>query len=131
MKQLKFIALMLTALTISTATFANTNKDKKTAESVYAFAEKMEKFDATAFKAELKGLSTSEQVKLVKMCVKKVHEQNAQQASTAEYIIAIFIPPLAVGLHTDWDLVPVVSNILWTLLFFLPGVIHAFIVLGR
>lgn len=47
------------------------------------------------------------------------------------YILAIFIPPVAVGLVTDWETDPVLFNILWTLLCGLPGIIHAFIIIGR
>ncbi|MDI1234067.1 MAG: YqaE/Pmp3 family membrane protein [bacterium] len=47
------------------------------------------------------------------------------------YILCFFIPPIAVGLITDWDATPVISNILWTLLCGIPGIIHALIVVGR
>ncbi len=47
------------------------------------------------------------------------------------FILAIFLPPLAVGLVTDWETNPIVYNILWCLLCGLPGIIHAFIIIGR
>ncbi|MFN5417071.1 MAG: YqaE/Pmp3 family membrane protein [Flavobacteriia bacterium] len=47
------------------------------------------------------------------------------------YILCIFIPPVAVGLATDWDITTVVINVLWCLLCGLPGIIHAFIVVSR
>lgn len=43
------------------------------------------------------------------------------------YLCAIFIPFVAVGIVTDWDLTVVLINILLTILCFIPGVIHAFI----
>ncbi len=46
------------------------------------------------------------------------------------YILAFFIPPLAVGIFTRCGM-PTLWNILWTLLFFFPGIIHAIIVLRR
>lgn len=47
------------------------------------------------------------------------------------YILAILIPPVAVGLVTDWETNPVIYSLLWTLLCGLPGIIHAFIIIGR
>lgn len=47
------------------------------------------------------------------------------------YVLAFFIPWLAVGLATDWDIQTVVINILWTMLCGIPGVIHAFIIVSR
>jgi uncharacterized membrane protein YqaE (UPF0057 family) len=47
------------------------------------------------------------------------------------YVLCILIPFVAVGLVTDWDVKTVVINLLWTLLCGIPGVIHAFIVVGR
>ena len=47
------------------------------------------------------------------------------------YILAWFIPFLAVGIVTDWDTKTVIINLLWTLLCGLPGVIHAMIIVSR
>lgn len=47
------------------------------------------------------------------------------------YVLAFFIPWLAVGLVTDWDIKTVVINLLWTCLCGIPGIIHAFIVVAR
>jgi uncharacterized membrane protein YqaE (UPF0057 family) len=47
------------------------------------------------------------------------------------YVLCFFIPFLAVGLATDWDVTAVVINLLLCFLFFLPGIIHAIIVVGR
>jgi len=47
------------------------------------------------------------------------------------YVLCFFIPFLAVGLATDWDVTAVVINLLLCFLFWLPGVIHALIVVGR
>ncbi len=43
-------------------------------------------------------------------------------------ILAILLPPLAVGIATDWAIGPLLLSIVLTLLFFLPGVIYALIV---
>lgn len=47
------------------------------------------------------------------------------------YVLCFFIPWLAVGLATDWDIKTVLFNILWTMLCGIPGIIHAFIVVAR
>ncbi len=47
------------------------------------------------------------------------------------YVLCFFIPWLAVGLVTDWDATPVISNLLWTLLCGVPGIIHAIVVVSR
>ena len=47
---------------------------------------------------------------------------------TLLYVLCFFIPVLAVGLATDWDVNKVLINLLLTLLCVIPGIIHAFIV---
>lgn len=47
------------------------------------------------------------------------------------YIIAFFIPPLAVGLITDWDLEDTLINFALSILCWLPGFIHAIIIIGK
>lgn len=46
-------------------------------------------------------------------------------------IIAFFIPPVAAGIASNWNLGVLLLNILLTLLFYLPGFIHALIVIFR
>ncbi len=95
------------------------------------FANNMETFNVEVLKAEVKQLSISERVKLVKLSIKDAKMAEASgKASAGLYVLALFLPPVAVGIHTDWDM-PTLYNLLWTLLGGLPGVIHAFIVLGR
>lgn len=43
-------------------------------------------------------------------------------------ILCFLLPPVAVGLATDWDANTVVLNIVLTLLCFIPGIIHALII---
>lgn len=52
------------------------------------------------------------------------------KAKAGLYVLAVILPPLAVGIHTDWGM-PTIWNVVWTLMGDLPGIIHAFIVLGR
>jgi uncharacterized membrane protein YqaE (UPF0057 family) len=70
---------------------------------------------------------------VMKAAVKQMTKPNktADTDMLLLYILCIFIPPIAVGLATDWDATPVISNILWCLLCGLPGIIHAFIVVNR
>lgn len=70
---------------------------------------------------------------MVKAAVKHMTKPNktADSEMILLYVLCLFIPPLAVGLATDWDSTPVISNILWCLLCGLPGIIHAFIVVSR
>jgi len=59
---------------------------------------------------------------------------NSNSSSGVEWyfwVLALFIPWLAVGIVTNWDVETVVINILWTLLCGIPGIIHAFIILNR
>ena len=47
------------------------------------------------------------------------------------YVLCFFVPFVAVGFATDWDITTVLINILWTALCGIPGIIHAFIVVSR
>ena len=43
-------------------------------------------------------------------------------------ILCFIIPPIAVGLKTDWDLTKVIISILLSIFFWIPGVIYALLV---
>lgn len=137
MKNLKFIPILLLALTLNLQLNGATMpvEDVKTAESVFSFAENMEPFDAEIFKAELVGMSTSEKIKLIKMSIDVIENSelstSVEEVDIAYYILAVLLPPAAVGIHTDWSMPVTLYSIAWTILGWLPGVIHAFIVLGR
>jgi uncharacterized membrane protein YqaE (UPF0057 family) len=115
-------------------------KDKtKTAEDVYEYASQMTEFTPETkalLKAEMKSLTRKERERLMDMVMEDVEEvmsSKGVQASdnmVALYILAVLLPPVAVGLYTDWQM-PTVWNLIFTLLFWLPGIIHAFIVLTR
>lgn len=113
---------------------ANATTEKaKTAESVFEFAKNMETFDAEILKAEMDGLNRIERQKLIDMAkadVKQAEASGATKPPVGMYVLAVFIPWLAVGLHTDWS-ISTLYNVLWCCLFGIPGIIHAFIVLGR
>lgn len=131
MKFLKVALLVLVSMTISLGSFARNNEKKtKTAEEVYATIATLDQYDEEFIKAEIKSLPTPERVKLAKMSVKETRRaiEAGEEASVGYYILAIFIPPLAVGLNNG------VGKEFWidlvlTILCWLPGIIYAFIVL--
>jgi uncharacterized membrane protein YqaE (UPF0057 family) len=43
--------------------------------------------------------------------------------------VACVLPPVAVGLHTDWESTPVLINIILWFLGVIPGIAHAFYVI--
>lgn len=47
------------------------------------------------------------------------------------YVLAIVIPPVAVGLVTDWETKPLIISIILTILCGIPGIIHALIVVSK
>jgi len=87
-----------------------------------------------------KTLTFIEQIKpkkIKKTIISKVKETftESQSAMSDEkilyFILAILLPPVAVGLVTDWDILLVVVSIVLTLIFILPGIIHAIIVVNN
>jgi uncharacterized membrane protein YqaE (UPF0057 family) len=125
---------MAIAIFSITGVFASPQLRKigKTADEVFAFAKSMTEFDATAFQNQVSELTFIEKTKLINLAIADVKAcEQTQEASVGEYILAILLPPLAVGIHTDWAGKPTISNVLWTCLGYAPGIVHAFIVLGR
>ncbi len=79
-----------------------------------------------------KTVSIRNAVKAVKQVKKQFKKKAAADDMTIlYYVLAFFIPFLAVGLVTDWDVKQVVINILLCCLCGIPGIIHAFIVVSR
>ncbi len=134
MKSIKFLAIAVLFFVSFSSVSANETKSCKTADEVFAYAKQMQSFDAEALKLQMTDLSVSEKVKLINLAiddVKAVRESGeTTKASAGLYILAIFLPPVAVGIHTGWAM-PTVWNLVWCCLGGLPGIIHAFIVLGR
>lgn len=92
-------------------------------------------------KAEVKEVAASNQVTAKDETfsqVAKAKEAAAKKKSSSSrpskgllIVLCFFIPWLAVGLATDWDVMPIVYNILWTMLCGIPGIIHGIIVVNR
>ena len=119
------------SLAVSFGAYAKKDvKKAKTAEEVWENVAALDQYDEDFIKAEIKSLPTPERVKLAKMSVKDARQaaEMGKDASVGYYILAIFIPPLAVGLSNG------VGKEFWidlvlTILCWLPGIIYAFIVL--
>lgn len=139
-KMLLFSLLMLVAVGISVPSFAvsgsssASGSNENTQPQVLASVPAM---DATKTAlAEFKHLARAERKERLKEVKKEIKTFKAQKASGAApstntlllVILAILLPPLAVGLHqgelngTFW------LNVVLTLLGYLPGIIHALIV---
>jgi hypothetical protein len=104
MKSIKIITTLLFALGLNIQVNASNkiNAEKKTAESVLEFANNMETFDVEVLKAEVKQLSIPERIKLVKLSIKDAKMAEASgKPSAGLYVLALFLPPVAVGIHTD------------------------------
>lgn len=74
--------------------------------------------------------STSSVQKIAKnKVIKEVKTGNSMRLDSIVYILlCIFIPFLAVGLATNWDLTKTLIAVLLTIFFWLPGIIYAFII---
>lgn len=133
MKLTKLMALFLFAFTLNASAAHQSKKVKKTAETVYAMANQMETMDVEVLKREIKDLSVLEKAKLAKMAMadaKTAQLAGDKEPSVGLFILAVLLPPLAVGLYTNWGM-PTLFNLIFTLFGWLPGVVHAFIVLTR
>ena len=82
-----------------------------------------------------KSLPVSEIKAIVKAGVKENKKANKKRGGDVPkgllYVLCFFIPFLAVGLATNWDINKVLINILLTLLCGIPGIIHALIVVSK
>jgi uncharacterized membrane protein YqaE (UPF0057 family) len=65
--------------------------------------------------------------KVIKKAVKK---SKADDTTILLYILCFFLPPIAVGLATNWEEKTLIISIILTLLCFIPGIIHALIVVS-
>ena len=110
----------------------NTNNEVNSQKNVTINTTKTEKVNkairspkASSSKEVASAKKTMASTKLVKKALKD------EVPTILLYALCFFIPFLAVGLATDWDVTAVVINLLLCFLFWLPGVIHAIIVVGK
>jgi uncharacterized membrane protein YqaE (UPF0057 family) len=84
-------------------------------------------------KGSVEKISLRERLRMVRELKKEMRKANKAKADVPMvvlYILAILLPPLAVGLFTNWG-EPTLWNLLFTLFFWLPGIVHAFYILLR
>ena len=71
----------------------------------------------------------------LKKALKEAKKSNSSKGGDVPigvlYLLCFLFPVLAVGLATNWDLMPMIYNLLWTFLCGIPGIIHAIIVVKR
>jgi|GEM_PF-1390019 len=133
MKNLRFLMSALLLSITSMAVFAgNPEQQKPTAESVFELAGTLNYETADVLKQEFEKLSAREKTNLIQLAVADANAAkafNAAEASIGLYILAVLLPPLAVAIYTDLG-TPTLWNILFTILGWIPGVIHAFYILS-
>lgn len=136
MKQVKMFFLVAAIACLSVVKMNASDKTGK-AEDVMNKAATFQSLDENAIaqiKAEILTLPTSERIKLAKMAIKQVEDAKSigaiEGAKAGLYVLAVFLPPIAVGIHTSWGM-PTVWNVLWCFVGGVPGIIHAFIVLSK
>jgi uncharacterized membrane protein YqaE (UPF0057 family) len=89
---------------------------------------KTEKVNSSSKASSSKEVATNKTMNSTKI-VKKANNKDVSKGLL--YLLCFFIPWVAVGLATDWDVKTVVINLLWTCLCGIPGIIHAIIIVGR
>lgn len=104
-----------------TTTSTTTSSDKSEFKTVEIEEEQALSIPSKLIKNEKKSLKR----KVVSL------EKESDGDAILYYILAIFIPFLAVGLVTNWDVKQVVINIILCCLCGLPGIIHALIVVSK
>lgn len=92
-----------------------------------------EDVDAKDVKQKKTKLRFKDKIKIIKQ-LRKLKKESKKKGTMADVpfillvILAILLPPLAVWLHAE-DVTKLVISIILTLLFWLPGIIYAFLVL--
>lgn len=101
------------------------NSTKKAVKKTPLFDKNVE--NSIGFVSENKYHALSK-VNSIKRAVQKANGSSSKDVDTTLlYILCFFIPVVAVGLVTDWDINKVLISLLLSLLCWFPAVIHAFI----
>lgn len=132
-KTILLLAVLIGFGTLSLSAKTNTVIKGYTAEMLYNFtAKNINTITPDALKTEIKKLSLKEKKRLFNMAYNQINQAQKNGTEVDKvllYVLAVFIPPVAVGLHTNWETTPVLINIILTLLFVFPGIVHAFYVI--
>jgi len=135
LKSLSLLALSLFLLSgTAKADMPIEKPNDKVSEATPLQAPQMQTLKQDALKEQIKSLTFREKTKLFRKIRKetKIARKNGvkETPKVLLYILAVFLPPIAVGIHTDWS-ISTLWNLLWTICFWIPGIIHAFyIILG-
>jgi len=131
MKCIKLLSVLLACLVINVNSTAAVSAEKPTAKGVFEKIKNAKAFNEAELKTDWQTLSLAQKSDFIRMAINDARSGNTVQggATIGEYILAVLIPPVAVGLHTNWDTKPTLINLVLTCLFWLPGVVHAIIVL--
>lgn len=91
------------------------------------------KIESSKAAVQINTVQHAKEKRLVKHIEKMKHAQDYSDDVPVLllFLLCFIIPPVAVGLATDWDVETVIYNIIWCVLCGLPGVIHALIVVSR
>ena len=126
------IVLIAGLLAFSFMATAVENEENPTGQKSGTDYQLSEKSEKAAFVAD--QLTFKEKVKLVRELKKEIKKvKKSETKGTPKvilYILAVILPPIAVGIFTDWG-EPTLWNLLFTLLFWIPGIVHAFYILLR
>ena len=127
----------------NTANIDNTNIAIKETNTVMSAVEESKTQTVSAPKVFFKSTKMAQKAlsqksnTFAKPVIKAAVKQMTKPTKTADaelillYILCIVIPPLAVGIVTDWEGGPVLLNVLLCLLCWIPGIVHAFIVVSE
>ena len=130
----------INAKTIETTPFsASANEDiiltTSNNSDISTFKTEKNTSDVKASEKAQSKLTVKDKIKAVK-AVNKM--KKATKRSDADgiptvllFVLAVLLPPLAVGLVTDWDLEQTLISVGLTFLCWLPGIVHAIIVVSR
>lgn len=134
MKKTIILLMALIGLgTLNLSAKTNTVIKDYTAEMLYNFtAKNINTITPEALKAEVQKLSLKEKRRLFTMVYnqfKQSQKSGGEVDRVVLYILAVVLPPVAVGIHTNWQSTPVLINIILWILGFLPGIVHAFYVI--
>jgi len=135
LKSVSLIAFVLFLFTgIAKADMPVEKPIDKVSEASPSQTQPMQTLKQNALKEQIKSLSFKEKMNLFEKVRKerKIARKSGVKSTPVVvlYILAVILPPVAVGIHTDWG-EPTLWNLLFTLLFWIPGIVHAFyIILG-
>lgn len=114
MKKVESTNIAITKVYESKANSAKTNSDNQ-----------LNKLDAQEIKSNIK--SNKKEIKQLLKKAKNSELSDGELMQILLIILCIILPFVAVGIYTDWDLIKVLICLALCILFWLPGIIYAFL----